>query len=405
MMKIPFSPPDITQAEIDEVVDTLKSGWITTGPKTKKLEKELSDYLGTAGTVCLNSATIAMEFVLRYLGVGPGDEVITSAYTYTASASVIHHVGAKIVLADCLPDSNLIDPEDAARRITSRTKAIIPVHVGGVMADTAALMAWAEKKKDLFRPANERQAHLGRLVILADAAHSLGSSNHGVMSGQDADFSCFSFHAVKNFTTAEGGCITWPRDRGYDSEALYQEFMLLALHGQNKDALAKLTPGSWEYDIVYPGFKGNMTDIMAAIGLVQLKRYPDLLARRKEIIRNYNRSLKDLPYAKPMAHEGNGMHSCGHLYIVNLEGFTPMMRNEVILQMGREGVATNVHYKPLPMMSAYQAMGFDIQEYPKAYHHYENEVTLPLHTLLSDADCEYVMEVFKKTCEQVRNRS
>ena len=393
-MKINFSPPDITQREIDAVVEVLKSGWITTGPKTKQFEREIAEYTDAAGAVCVNSATIGMELVLRYLGIGPGDEVITSAYTYTASASVIDHVGAKVVLADCQKDSFLIDYDDVAAKITARTKAIIPVNIAGVMADSAKLIQIAEGKRHLFQPKGEIQEKFGRIIILSDSAHSFGSTCNGKKSGSIADFSCFSFHAVKNLTTAEGGAITWKGREDLDNDEVYKEFMLWALHGQDKDALAKTEPGAWEYDIKYPGYKGNMTDIMAAMGLVQLERYPELLARRKQIIARYDRRLSEVDGFEPFQHFRANMTSSGHLYLVNLTGKSVAFRNRVIELMDEREIATNVHYKPLPMMTAYKAMGFDIADFPNAYHRYENEITLPLHTLLSDEDVEYVMDNF-----------
>lgn len=401
-MKINFSPPDISQLEIDEVVDTLRSGWITTGPKTKRLEQELAQFVGTSRVVCMNSATIAMEMVLRFLGIGPGDEVITSAYTYSASASVIHHVGAKIVMADTAKDTFFIDPEDVRRKITNRTKAIIPVNLGGVMTDNSALIELCEEYRSVFTTANDRQKQLGRIVVLADAAHSLGAVRNGLRSGQDADFSCYSFHAVKNFTTAEGGAITWRQEGGWNDEEVYREFMLLALHGQNRDALAKTKGGDWEYDIIYPGYKGNMTDIMASLGLAQLKRYPELLERRAQMIHRYDERLTQLPYLRPLKHYDDTSRSSGHLYLVNLLGFPVEARNEVIERMSERDIAVNVHYKPLPMMTAYKNLGFDIADYPNAYHMYENEVTLPLHTLLTDEQVEYLLDQFIEVCELVR---
>lgn len=405
MMNINFSPPDIGQLEIDEVVDTLKSGWITTGPKTKKLEQEIAAFVGTDRAVCLNSATVAMELVLRFLGIGPGDEVITSAYTYTASASVIDHVGARIVFADTQEDSFLIDYEDVARRITEKTKAIISVNLAGVMADNPRLIRLCDEKKHLFRPSGKRQEHLGRVVVMADAAHSFGAERAGLKSGQDADFSCYSFHAVKNLTTSEGGAVTWRKEGNWSDEELYREFMLLALHGQDKDALEKSRGGDWEYDIIYPGYKANMTDITAALGLAQLRRYPELMERREAIIRRYDERLKELPYLRALRHFEGDSRSSGHLYLVNILGFDETQRSRVIELLAENGVASNVHYKPLPMMTAYKNMGFSIDDFPRAFANFKNEITLPLHTLLTDEEVEYVMDQFILACEAVRQEN
>lgn len=393
--KISFSPPDITQEEIDEVVDTLKSGWITTGPKTKLFEKQIAEYCNTSKAVCLNSATAAMEMTLRLLGVGPGDEVITSAYTYTASASVIHHVGAKIVLVDTAKDSYEMDYEKLGQAITSKTKAIIPVDIAGVMCNYDKLFEVVNSKKDLFESNNAFQEAIGRVVILADAAHSFGASYKGRISGEVADFTCFSFHAVKNLTTAEGGAVTWLDIEGIDNEEIYKQFMLLALHGQDKDALAKTKPGAWEYDIIYPAYKCNMTDIMAALGLVQLKRYPEILERRREIIDRYNEGLKDLDLSL-LKHYGDNFKSSEHLYLIRLNGKDEDYRNGVIEKMAEIGIATNVHYKPLPMHTAYKNLGFDIKDYPNAFDMYRNGMTLPLHILLTEEDIDYVCEGLKK---------
>ena len=391
---ISFSPPDITQEEIDEVVDTLKSGWITTGPKTKLFEKQISEYCKTSKAVCLNSATASMEMTLRLLGVGPGDEVITSAYTYTASASVIDHVGAKIVLVDTAKDSYEMDYEKLSQAITSKTKAIIPVDIGGVMCDYDKLFEVVSIKKDLFKPNNAYQEAIGRIAIVADAAHSFGAIYKGKHSGEVADFTCFSFHAVKNLTTGEGGAVTWLDIEGIDNEQIYKQFMLLALHGQDKDALAKTKPGAWEYDIIYPAYKCNMTDIMASIGIVQLRRYPEILGRRREIIDRYNEGLKDLDISI-MKHYGDDFKSSEHLYLIRLNGKDEKYRNSVIDKMVERGIATNVHYKPLPMHTAYKNLGFDIKEYPNAFDMYKNGMTLPLHTLLSDEDLDYVIASLK----------
>lgn len=393
-MKIPFSPPDITQAEINEVIDTLKSGWITTGPKTKLLEKKLAEYCNTSKMVCLNSATAAMEMTLRLLGIGEGDEVITSAYTYTASASVIHHVGAKIVLVDTGKDSFEMDYDQLENAITEKTKAIIPVDIAGVMCDYDRIFEIVNRKKDLFKPSNEIQEVFGRVIVMADAAHSFGASYKGNRSGEVADFSCFSFHAVKNLTTAEGGAVTWRDIPGFENEEIYNQFMLLSLHGQSKDALEKTKPGSWEYDIVAPNYKCNMTDIMASLGLVQLKRYLNILKRRKEIIEMYDEALKD-ENVQVLNHYDDNQSSSGHLYLVRLLGKDENYRNRVIEKMAEKGVSTNVHYKPLPMHTAYKNLGFGIKDYPNAFNMYKNEITLPLHTLLGDEDVEYVVNTLK----------
>ena len=412
-MQVPFSPPDIGELEIQYVTEVLRSGWITTGPKTKELEKKLAVYLEKERVACLNSATAAMELSLRIMGIGPGDEVITSAYTYTASASVIDHVGAKIVLVDCLPDSVLIDPEAVRNAITDKTKAVIPVDIAGIPADYNSIYKAIEDRKELFCPANEIQKELGRVAIIADCAHSLGARYHGRPVAVSADIACFSFHAVKNFTTAEGGAMTWklpfgneqvPTDVDYMptvpkkegetwNELLYRLCQLFSLHGQNKDALAKTKLGAWEYDIIGPWYKCNMTDIMAALGLVQMERYNGILERRYEIVRRYDEALKDLPVAVLNHKDAN---HCGshHLYLVRLLGKSREDANKVIEQMAERGIACNVHYKPLPMMTAYKALGFDIKNYPNAYHLFENEVSLPLHTKLSDEDIEYVTSNF-----------
>lgn len=394
-MNIPFSPPDITEMEINEVVDTLKSGWITTGPKTKLFERKIAEYTNTSRAVCLNSATAAMELTLRLLGIGEGDEVITSAYTYTASASVIHHVGAKIVLVDTAKDSYQMDYEQLEKVITERTKAIIPVDIAGVMCDYDRIFEIVEKKGHLFKPRNKFQDKIGRVVVLADAAHSFGSTYKGRKSGEIADFTCFSFHAVKNLTTAEGGAVTWRDISGIDNEEIYKQFMLLSLHGQSKDALAKAKIGGWEYDIVFPGYKCNMTDIMASLGLSQLQRYPTLLKRRREIIKLYNHGLKGCN-VDILEHFGNEYSSNGHLYMVRLLGKNEADRNNVIIQMAQKGIATNVHFKPLPLLTAYKNMGFDIEDYPNAYAQYANEITLPLHTMLSNEEVRYICESLKE---------
>jgi dTDP-4-amino-4,6-dideoxygalactose transaminase len=393
LRNIPFSPPDITETEIAEVGEALRSGWITTGPRTKEFERLISDYCGTDKTVCLNSATACMELILRVLGVGPGDEVITSAYTYTATAAVTCHVGAKVVVVDTAPDSFEMNYSKIADAITKRTKVIIPVDLGGVICDYDKIFAAVESKKHLFKPANDIQKAFGRVVVLADAAHAFGAERQDKRCGQIADFTSFSFHAVKNLTTAEGGALTWLPIECIDDEWLYKQFQLLSLHGQNKDALAKTKLGAWEYDIIGPWFKCNMTDIMAAIGLVQLKRYPELLDRRRQIIERYDEALKD-SNVQILNHYGDDYSSSGHLYLVRLLGKNKEYRNKVIEQMAERGIACNVHYKPLPMMTAYKALGFDIKDYPNAYAQFANEITLPLHTRLSDEDVEYVISNF-----------
>ncbi len=392
---IKFSPPDITQDEIDEVIDTLKSGWITTGPKTKLFEKRIAQYCNTSKAVTLNSATACMELTLRLLGIGAGDEVITCAYTYTASASVIDHVGAKIVLTDCGKDSFHIDYEAIDAAITEKTKAIIPVDIAGVMCDYDKIYEILENKKNLFKPANDIQKAIGRVIILADAAHSFGASYKGKMSGEAADFTSFSFHAVKNITTAEGGAVTWRDINGFNNEDIYKQYMLLSLHGQDKDALAKTKLGSWEYDIIAPYYKCNMTDIMASIGLVQLKRYQGILERRKHMIYMYNDLLKDINIGYLM-HYTKDYSSSGHLYMARLKGRDVEYRNNIISKLGQMGVSANVHYKPLPLLKAYKNLGFKMQDYPSAYDMYKNEITLPLHTLLTDDDIEYIAYSLKK---------
>lgn len=393
-MRIEFSPPDITQLEIDEVVDTLKSGWITTGPKTKRLEHELSVFTNTDKTVCLNSATAAMELTLRVLGVGAGDEVITCAYTYSASASVIDHVGAKIILVDTNKEDKFMDLEALENAITEKTKVIIPVDLAGKPCKYDEIFEIVERKKSLFKPNNKLQEKIGRVVVMADAAHSLGAEYKGKPSGSVADFTCFSFHAVKNFTVAEGGSVTWNRALGLDDDEIYREFQLLSLHGQSKDALSKTQLGSWEYDIVAPNFKCNLTDIASGIGLAQLKRYPDLLKRRFEIVERYNKGFEGTR-VKPFVHFEEDKKSCCHLYIVNIEGASEEERNEIIVKMAEKGIATNVHYKPLPMHTAYKNLGFDIKDYPNAYNNYKSQITLPLHTLLTDEQVDYIIENLK----------
>jgi len=393
---ISFSPPDISDDEISEVVKTLKSGWITTGPKTKLLEKEIADYVGVNKAVCLSSATAAMELTLRILGIGPGDEVITSAYTYTASASVIDHVGAKIVLVDVSPDSFEMDYEKLEEAITERTKMIIPVDTAGRMCDYEAIYKAIENKKSLFRANNEIQSLFDRIIVMADAAHAFGAERKGIKCGNAADFTCFSFHAVKNITTAEGGAVVWRNDLGLDDEWLYKQYMLYSLHGQSKDALAKSQKGSWDYDIIYPAYKCNMTDVLAAIGLIQLERYNDLLERRKEIIRMYDNALLPLGI-KGLEHFGADFTSSCHLYLARIPNINEQERNAIISKMAEAGIACNVHFKPLPMFTAYKNLGFDIKDYPNAFNTYQNEITLPLHTLLSNDDVEYINNTLKKT--------
>jgi dTDP-4-amino-4,6-dideoxygalactose transaminase len=413
LRNIPFSPPDMTEREAELVREAILSGWITTGPKTKQLEKEISEFVHTEKTVCLNSATAAMEMVLHLLGVGPGDEVIVPAYTYTATASVTQHVGCKLVLVDSQKDNVEMDYDKLAAAITEKTKVIAPVDLGGVVADYDRVFEIVEQKKHMFKPNNALQAKIGRIIVSADCAHSFGGIRKGKMAGEIADFSSFSFHAVKNFTTAEGGAMTWklpfgneqvPTDVDYMptvpkkegetwNELLYRLSQLFSLHGQNKDALAKTNLGAWEYDIIGPWYKCNMTDIMAALGLVQMERYPEMLKRRQEMVARYNEAFKDLPVAV-LNHKDADHCGSHHLYLVRLLGKTREEANKVIEQMAERGIATNVHYKPLPMMTAYKALGFDIKDYPNAYHLFENEVTLPLHTKLTDEDVEYVITNF-----------
>lgn len=396
---ISFSPPDISEMEIEEVCAALRSGWITTGPRTKKLEKELAEWIGTEKCVCLNSQTACAELVLRVLGVGDGDEVVVPAYTYTASASVIDHVGAKIVLIDSQKDNVEMDYDALEAAINERTKAIIPVDLGGVPCDYARIFEIAERKKHLFKPANDLQRAIGRVAVCADTAHALGAKWHGKMIGTVADFSCFSFHAVKNFTTAEGGAITWMLPAAVDSEALYHQFQLLSLHGQSKDALSKTRPGDWEYDVVGLWYKCNMTDMAAALGLAQFQRYPHILKRRRDIVARYDAAIKPLGI-QVLDHFNAEHESSGHLYITRVPGITSEQRNEIIHKMADCGIACNVHYKPLPMHTAYKALGFDIADFPNAYACFENEITLPLHTCLSDEDVEYVKENYVRILKE-----
>lgn len=392
-MKISFSPPDITEQEIQKVAEALRSGWITTGPRTKEFEKRIATYCHTQMAVCLNSATACMEMALRLLGVGIGDEVIVPAYTYTATASVACHVGAKPVMVDCAPNAFEMDYAQVAAAINKRTKVIIPVDLAGVMCDYDAIFKLVESKRALFRPNNDIQKAFGRIVVLSDAAHAFGASRHGKMCGEVADFTSFSFHAVKNLTTAEGGALTWRPIVGVDDEWIYKQLQTVSLHGQSKDALAKTQLGAWEYDIVSPAYKCNMTDIMAAIGLIQLQRYPTILERRKAIIERYNAALEN-SNVQVLNHFTANHVSSGHLYLVRLLDKDVTFRNEVILKMAERGIATNVHYKPLPMMTAYKNLGFDIADYPQAYNQYCNEITLPLHTCLTDEQVEYVITNF-----------
>ena len=394
-MDIKFSPPDITQEEIDEVVDTLKSGWITTGPKTKLFEKQIAEYCHTAKAVCLNSATAGLELILRFLGIGEGDEVITSAYTYTASASVIRHVGAKIVLVDVDKDDFSISAANVAKAVTDKTKAIIGVDIAGIIADYDALYAIADDKKNIFKPSNAVQKAIGRIVVIADAAHSFGAVKDGKVSGEIADFTSFSFHAVKNLTTAEGGAVTWRSIDGISDEDIYTQFMLMSLHGQSKDALSKMKIGAWEYDIKTLGYKCNMTDIMAAIGIVQLKRYSKLLARRRQIIETYDKAFAGTKI-KILDHFGDDHSGSGHLYITRVDGIDEQHRNAVITALASKGIATNVHYKPLAVFTGYKELGFDIKDYPNAYDLYRNEITLPLHTLLTDEEVQFIIDSYKE---------
>lgn len=399
-MNIAFSPPDLTDIEINEVIDTLKSGWITTGPKTKLLEKKIAEFTNTLMSVCLNSATAAMELTLRLIGIGEGDEVITSAYTYSASASVIHHVGAKVVLVDTAENSFQMDYDQLEKAITPNTKVIIPVDIAGVMCNYDRIFEIVERKKNLFNPINEIQQAFGRVIILADAAHSFGATYKGKQSGGVADFTSFSFHAVKNFTTGEGGAVTWRSIPGIEDQEIYKQFMLLSLHGQSKDALTKTKLGGWEYDIVAPAYKCNMTDIMASIGLGQMQRYPQILKKRKQIIEMYDYALSG-SNVELLKHYGEDFSSSGHLFLVRLIGKSETERNRLIEKMAEKKIATNVHYKPLPMHTAYKKLGFEIKDYRNAFNMYENEITLPLHTLLTDEQVEFITECFLKEMESL----
>ena len=395
-MKIPFSPPDLTDAEINEVVSALKSGWITTGPKTKELEREVASFCHTDKAVCLSSQTSCAEMALRLLGIGEGDEVIVPAYTYTASAEVVCHVGAKLVFIDSQPDSLEMDYDAVEKAITDKTKVIIPVDLAGIPCDYDRIFSIVEKKKSLFKPSNDIQSKFGRIIVCADTAHAFGSSWHGQPVGSIADFSAFSFHAVKNFTTAEGGALTWKPNEALDDEELYKRVQLYSLHGQSKDALSKNQLGSWEYDILGPWYKCNMTDIHAAIGLAQMKRYPALLKRRREIIEKYDRAFKPLG-VHTLPHFTDEHISSGHLYLTRIfkkngEPISDEERREIIIKMAERGITTNVHYKPLPMMTGYKKLGFDIKDYPNAYAHYANEITLPLFSRLTDEEVDYIID-------------
>ena len=399
---IPFSPPDMTEAEVKEVSEAILSGWITTGPRTKELEKQIAAYVGVNKAVCLNSQTACAEMALRVLGIGEGDEVIVPAYTYTASASIVCHVGAKLIFVDVQQDCLEMDYNAVEAAITPKTKAIIPVDLAGVPCDYDRLMNIVERKRDIFHAANDIQKALGRIAICADAAHSFGASKKGQMVGSIADFSSFSFHAVKNFTTAEGGALTWKSIPGIEDEEIYRMVQLFSLHGQSKDALAKTKLGAWEYDIIGPWYKCNMTDIMAALGLVQMKRYPQMLQRRKEIIQRYDQALKAIG-VEVLNHYSETHQSSGHLYITRIPNITTEQRQTIIEQMAEHGIATNVHYKPLPMMTAYKNMGFDIKDYPNAYAHFANEITLPLHTRLTDEEIEYIISNYIEVITSVTN--
>lgn len=398
-MKIPFSPPDITELEIEQVVEALKSGWITTGPKTKALEQKIADFCGTDKAVCLNSQTACAEMALRVLGIGPGDEVIVPAYTYTATASVVCHVGAKLVMVDIQPDSLEMDYDQLETAITENTKVIIPVDLAGIPCNYDRIFSIVEKKRGLFTPSNDIQRAMGRISVNTDAAHAFGASWHGKRVGSIADFTAFSFHAVKNLTTAEGGALTWRDIPGIDNEAIYKQIQLLSLHGQSKDALAKTQLGAWEYDIVGPWYKCNMTDVAAAMGLAQMQRYDALLSRRKDIIQRYDAAFKPLG-VQVLKHYTEDYQSSGHLYITRIPGITSDQRNEIIIRMAEQGIACNVHYKPLPMMTAYKNLGFDIADYPNAYRYFANEITLPLHTVLMDDQVDYAIQVYTEVLKE-----
>ena len=401
MRSIPFSPPDITESEIDAVAETLRSGWITTGPKTKEFEKKVAEFLGTPKAVALGSCTSSLQLTLRILGIGEGDEVIVPAYTYTASAACIAHVGARIVMVDTSPDSFLIDPERVADAVTENTKAVIPVDIAGKMCDYERIFEAVESKRQLFKPKNDIQRLFNRVIVVSDSAHGFGSSRHGVMSGCVADFTAFSLHAVKTITSAEGGIATWKHHEGLDDEKLYNKYMLYSLHGQTKDALHKNLAGSWEYDIVVPGYKCNMTDIQAAIALVQLRRFREIQGRRRAIIDMYDKAMDEMGVGYLHHVNADFVTSC-HIYLTRVPNIGHRERNEIIDRMAELGVSCNVHFKPLPMMTAYKNMGFDIKDYPNAYAHYKNEITLPLHTKLSDDDVKYVIECYRKVLSEMK---
>ena len=392
---IQFSPPDISESEIQDDAAALRSGWITTGPRAKLLEQKIAAWIGTAKCACLNSQTACAELALRIMGIGPGDEVITTAYTYTATASVVCHVGAKLILIDTQKDKFEMDYNAVEAAITERTKAIIPVDLGGIPCDYDRIFAVAEGRKSLFKPANEMQSALGRVAVMADTAHAFGASRHGIMVGNIADFSSFSFHAVKNFTTAEGGALTWRTISGIKNEDIYHQIQLLSLHGQSKDALAKSKLGSWEYDIIGLWYKCNMTDIMASIGLAQFNRYPEMLAKRKKIIERYDAVFKPLGI-QVLNHYTKEYQSSGHLYLVRIPQISSEQRDKIIIQMAANGIICNVHYKPLPMMTAYKNMGFDINNYPYSYDKFHNLISLPLHTGLTEEDVDYIIDTFIK---------
>lgn len=398
-MEVKFSPPDISVKEIDEVCAALKSGWITTGPRTKELEKQVAEFCGVKRAVCLNSQTACAEMALRLLGIGEGDEVITSAYTYSASASVICHVGAKPVLVDTQKDSLEMDYNLLEKAVNSKTKAIIPVDLAGIPCDYDKIYEIVEKKKDIFKPSNDLQKAFGRVIVLADTAHAFGAERSGRKAGSLADFSAFSFHAVKNFTTAEGGALTWRDIQGFDNEDIYRKLQLLSLHGQSKDALAKTQLGAWEYDIIGTWYKCNMTDVAAAMGLAQMGRYPEMLKRRKQIIERYDKAFKPLGI-KVLTHYSKKYSSSGHLYITRVPNISAEQRNEIIIKMAERGIACNVHYKPLPMHTAYKEMGFDIKNFPNAYANFANEITLPLHTCLTDEQIDYVIENYSEIVKE-----
>lgn len=400
-MNIPFSPPDIGEKEINEVVDTLKSGWITTGPKTKKFETEIAKFCHTEKAVCLNSATSSLELTLRNLGIGEGDEVITTSYTYTASASPVCHVGAKLVLVDVKENTYDMDCEKLREAITEKTKAIIGVDIAGIITNFDEIFKVVEEKRKMFKPNNDIQKIYNRIIVIADSAHGFGASKDGKMSGEIADFTTFSFHAVKNLTTAEGGAVTWKSIYGLDNEWLYKQYQLLSLHGQSKDAFHKNELGNWEYDIVAPLYKCNMTDIMASIGLAQFERYPELINRRHEIINKYNAALNKFP-VQVLNHADKHHRSSGHLYLVRINDIDEEKRNEIIIEMAKRGIATNVHYKPLPLLTAYKNLGFDISNYPNSYKQYENEITLPLYSRLTDEEVEYIISNFIDVLKQFK---